>query len=96
MDLHELTLATFEPRVGDSFTIDAAPVLVELVLESANAAGERPGGREPFSLVFRGPLEPLLAQAIYRLEHADLGALEIFIVPIGQDADSTSYEAIFT
>jgi len=96
MHLDEWTLATFKPRVGDAFTIDAAPAPVELVLESATAVGERPDGRDPFSLVFRGPLAPLLGQAIHRLEHAELGALEIFIVPLGQDADSTSYEAIFT
>jgi hypothetical protein len=96
MDLDELTLAIFEPRVGDAFTIGAAAAGVELVLESATAVGERPGGRDPFSLVFRGPPRPLLAQAIYRLEHAELGALEIFVVPIGQDADATRYEAIFT
>ncbi|PZS36232.1 MAG: hypothetical protein DLM58_02225 [Pseudonocardiales bacterium] len=95
MDLGELTLATFEPLVGDQFTI-AAESPIELVLSTARSAGEWPGGRAPFTLTFRGPAHPLLPQAIYRLEHADLGLLEIFIVPSGQDADSTTYEAIFT
>ena len=66
------------------------------MLETALAAGEWPGGRQPFRLRFRGPRDPLLAQSIYRLMHAGLGALEIFIVPIGRDAESTTYEAIFT
>jgi hypothetical protein len=96
MDLADLTLATFEPLVGDVFTIAADPAPIELVLTTADARGEWPGGRQPFSLLFGGPHEPLLAQAIYRLEHAALGALEIFIVPIGRDAESTTYEAIFT
>jgi hypothetical protein len=96
MDLAELTLATFEPHVGDAFTVAADGVQLELVLSAAQSAGEWPGGREPFRLVFDGPREPLLPQSIYRLEHARLGALEIFVVPIGQGADATTYEAIFT
>jgi hypothetical protein len=96
VDLAELTLATFEPHIGDAFAIAATPAPIGLVLQTAKAAGSWPGGREPFSLLFRGPRDPLLAQAIYRLEHRTLGALEIFIVPVGRDAGSTTYEAIFT
>ncbi len=95
MDLDELTLASFQPHVGEGFAI-AAPAGVELVLASAEGIGEWPGGRQPFSLTFHGPREPLLAQATYRMQHATLGAVAIFIVPIGRDADGTSYEAIFT
>ena len=96
MDLDELTLDSFEPHVAEAFAIVAEPATIEVVLESATTLGARPGGRDPFTLVFRGPAEPLLAQATYTLEHADLGLLEIFIVPIARDADGTSYEAIFT
>ena len=96
MDLGALTLETFEPHVGDAFTIRAQPADVELVLESATTLGSRPGGRDPFTLVFRGPPEPALSQRIYRLEHAPLGELEIFVVPVGRDAAGMSYEAIFT
>ena len=73
MDLAALTLATFEPLVGDAFAvaIDAAGARsIEFVLASATSAGDWPGGRQPFSLVFRGPPEPLLPQAIYALQHA--------------------------
>ena len=96
MDVGELTLATVEPLVGEAFAVLVEPAAIELVLESATTLGARPGGRDPFTLVFRGPREPLLAQHTYALEHADLGVLEIFIVPIARDADGTSYEAIFT
>ena len=96
MGLEELTAATFEPHVGTTFTAEVAPAAVPLVLASVTTLAERPGGRDPFSLLFRGPAEPLLPQAIQRLEHAELGALEIFIVPLGRDAEQTRYEAIFT
>lgn len=58
--------------------------------------GGHPGpGREPFSLTFSGPLEPFLPQATYSFEHELLGALDIFIVPVGRDAESVQYEAVF-
>ena len=95
VDLGELTLATFEPLVGDRFDVEATPAPVAFTLVSATAAGEWPGGRTPFSLVFLGPGEPLLPQATYALRHAVLGVLEIFLVPIARDADGVRYEAIF-
>ena len=96
MDLAAVTLATFEPCVGDTFAIDLPTGAIDLELAEASSAGEWPGGRQPFRLHFRGPRDPLLPQSIYRLEHAGLGALEIFIVPVARDAESTTYEAIFT
>ena len=85
-----------QPRVGDAFTIAAEPASIELVLERADELGAWPGGRQPFGLTFRGPPDPQLPQAIYTLEHAELGALAIFIVPIGRDGDAITYEAVFT
>jgi len=48
-----------------------------------------------FSLFFHGPQTPFLQQAIYKLQHAELGALEIFLVPIARDKDGFEYEAVF-
>jgi hypothetical protein len=96
MRLDELTLATFEPVVGEPFALDAGTERLELVLESATAVARRSDGRDPFSLVFLGPEQPALAQAMYGLSHAGLGRLEIFIVPIARDADGMRYEAIFS
>ena len=99
MDLAALTLATFEPLVGDVFAVRIEPAVeepIEFVLESATSAGDWPGGRQPFSLIFRGPREPVLPQAIYALAARHLGALEIFVVPIARNAEGVSYQAIFT
>ncbi|MGH2901048.1 MAG: DUF6916 family protein [Solirubrobacteraceae bacterium] len=99
MDLGALTLADFEPLVGDAFAITppagGAPPPA-LTLASAATLGARPGGRDPFALTFHGPPEPVLAQAIVCLEHAALGVLEIFVVPLGRGDGHTIYEAIFT
>ena len=50
---------------------------------------------EPFSLILRGPRTPMLAQATYAVRHPRHGTIEVFLVPIGQDADSSRYEATF-
>ena len=96
MRLDELTAATFEPHVGSAFATDAEPAQIDLVLESVTPLGDRPGGREPFSLLFRGPPQPVLTQAIHRLEHPSLGVLEIFVVPMAPAGGASRYEAIFT
>jgi hypothetical protein len=91
--LETLTAADFAPLRGDRFRIaptDAPAFDAELV--EVTEGRREPGGRAPFSLVFRGGPTPPLPQRIHRVEHAELGALEIFLVPVGPDR----YEAVFT
>ena len=91
--LDSLSVADFAPLRGDRFRIapdDSPPFDVELV--EVNEIPRGPGGRAPFSLEFQGGPNPPLPQRIYRLEHHDLGAIEIFLVPIASDR----YEAVFT
>jgi hypothetical protein len=67
---------------------------VELIEVSEGAGAGL--SRSPFSLVFRGGPSPPLPQRIYRVEHEALGALDIFLVPIGPDEVGQRYEAVFT
>jgi hypothetical protein len=93
----ELTLDTFTPAVGETFTVggDTGPK-VELLLVEATPKDAGPHApRPPFSLLFQGPAEPFLPQATYRFEHGSLGAMEVFIVPLGRDEHGTTYEAFF-
>lgn len=95
--LDRLTREDFLPRLGETFRVAEAGV--DLVL--AEAAGLSVGGaaagprKAPFSLLFRGPKQPVLSQRIWALDNVALGRLEIFLVPIGPDADGVQYEAIF-
>ena len=60
------------------------------------ASGAEDGGRQPFSLLFvAGPDAPTLSQRLYRLDHASLGALDLFLVPIGPKNGVMQYEAVF-
>ena len=91
--LDSLSVADFAPLRGDRFRIapdDSPPFDVELV--EVTEIPREPGGRAPFSLEFRGGPSPPSPQAIYRVEHETLGAIEIFLVPIASDR----YEAVFT
>lgn len=91
------TLDTFTPVVGDSFTVGSeGGATVELVLVEATPQDIGPGAPRPaFSLLFHGPPDPLLPQATYRFEHASLGEMGIFIVPLGRDEHGSTYEAFF-
>ena len=96
-DLAALTHEHFEACRQQPFVIeldgrDGLPV--ELV-EIYRPGGPPPRGRQPFSLVFRGPRHPVLPQHIYTLTNETLGRLEIFLVPIGPDGAGLRYEAVF-
>lgn len=96
--LEELKVQEFIERVGEGFRVanEGAAVVLILVeatdLSTRDASGLR---RRPFSLIFRGPSAPVLPQRTWPLEHATLGRLEIFLVPIGPDPSGMRYEAIF-
>jgi hypothetical protein len=95
-----LTFDLFEHRVGERFVVSAEPpVPMELgqATESTEAGGSGPDGRSrlQFSLVFHGPAEPVLPQAIYGVDHEELGHLDLFLVPIGAAAGAMRYEAAF-
>src|SRR3954451_4954265 len=85
--LDRLTDADFAPHQGQLFRVVAAeegpPFEVQLI-EVAESDAPGPAHHQ-FSLVFRGGPDAPLPQRIYRVEHDDLGALEIFLVPIGPD-----------
>jgi hypothetical protein len=100
--LDTFDVVTFAGLVGHTFRIaDAGPAPVATELVDMTAGPERPvapGGavrRRPFSLVFRGPPGAALPQRTYRVEHDALGTFDLFLVPIGPDAEGMRYEAVF-
>jgi hypothetical protein len=51
--------------------------------------------RQPFALTFRGSPQLRLRQGRYKLSHAQLGEMEIFLVQIAADQTSSRFEAVF-
>ena len=89
----------FAARLDDQFEIQLEAESIPVGLVSVSSLGVSIGTgcrEEPFSLIFRGPLSPVAEQRSYVVTNETLGQMEIFLVPIGPDAQGMRYEAIFT
>jgi hypothetical protein len=91
----QISRATFAQQVKTKFrTQVASQPAFELELTEVKECAASPQ-IEQFSLFFLGPPEAPTAQGLYQLTHAQLGTLEIFLVPIGKDQVGVQYEAVF-
>jgi hypothetical protein len=97
--LDQLTVESFEPHVGTSFWAEfPSGGKVELRLVRAARVMESEAARlprHPFSLFFIGPKSYKLEQATYHLAHPTMEPMDIFLVPVGEDAQTYQYEAVF-
>jgi hypothetical protein len=91
-----LSKDVFARNLNATFQIldKTSPVVVETRLVDVHE-GHSSETHEQFSLLFRGPAEPQLAQCTYEIRHNTIGTFELFLVPIAADANHTSYEAVF-
>lgn len=98
MKLDEIQRETFAPHVKQTFKVSVEDVAFDAELIDVSPLGETigPKGRRAFSLVFRGPLDAFIEQRICKVEHGELGTMELFLVPIGPDDEGMKYEAVFT
>jgi hypothetical protein len=90
--------AMFARNIGQRFAVHLAGGST-VDLELATVDGDPPataGQPSAFSVLFHGPASEPLAQGTYELAHPAEGAFLLFIVPIGSEADSITYEAVFT
>jgi hypothetical protein len=91
-----ITKAALDECVGDIFQAELGgqTLTFELILvrriESANTQGDR-----PFAAEFRGPLEPVYSQSIYKLENQKLGTRDFFLVPVERGDKGVIYESVF-
>lgn len=68
---------------------------IELTVQSVKPLPAHRFRAAPFSLILSGPRTPALPQATYSMQHPQLGAIDLFLVPVGQDAKSIQYEVTF-
>ena|SRR5687767_6791618 len=94
-----LTEEAFSKHVNTPFRLNLGPEApVELELVQVKGYMKNPGdqdGMERFSVFFKGPGKPFLAQRTYSLSHDGMGDLDLFLVPIGPDGEGFRYEAVF-
>lgn len=96
LNLKEFTISDFKSRTGELFSLPAEDGELMLRLDEVQSRGvaERQGGA--FSLLFSGPREPLLQQAIHRLRDCQSNTMDMFLVPVNQTEDASFYEAVFS
>jgi hypothetical protein len=98
-----LRAGTFSTQLNTPFRIQLSPVTaMEVELVEVTEKGVLDGQQrltaarqERFSLVFRGPPEERLQQGMYQMQHDQLGAFDLFLVPVGRDHYGVYYEAVF-
>ena len=78
---------TFRVQIDETNTMDLVLADVSELKSSAR--------QEQFAIVFHGPLEVFLGQGLRQFEHDEMGQFNLFLVPIGKDDNSYSYEAVF-
>jgi len=96
-DINAAKVTDFEPLRNEKLKLQAGEQDLELELIEAVNIGKAHGDRrQPFSVLFRceGQQEPL-PQGTYPIEHAKLGRVELFLVPLGPDKEGMQYEAVF-
>jgi hypothetical protein len=97
MDRHDMSV--FAARRGETFLLglgDQATQPLELVeVRDLGRRATAGGELSNYGLTFLARTRAALPQAVYRLEHPALGAMDVFLVPIARVADGIRYEAIF-
>ena len=91
-----LTRTAFEPHLNTTFQMKlegGSTIDLELV-EANDKTPERFDG-EQFSLIFKGPADIFVPQQTCPMEHAAMGELYLFLVPVDQQEDGYYYEAFF-
>ena len=96
--LETLTKEFWAKYQEENFKVDTGSAdYLTMRLVTVSGFGRRIGSqREAFSLLFCGPLQPVLPQSIYRVSHPSINEQDIFLVPIGPQAEGMGYEAVFT
>jgi len=93
--IDEFHSSTFREHLHTRFkiTTDGVPKMELELAEVDDPAA--PPHVEVFTLIFRGPRAPVLPQKIHRVEHATLGAFDLFLTAVAADPQGTTYEAVF-
>ena len=94
--LDKLEKKDFEPLLDETLEIDSGEATHEArIVDLRNLGREPEKGRHSFSVLLRVPKDALYDQQIFTVKSKSLGALDLFLVPVGPDEEGMLYEAIF-
>ena len=99
--LTDLNYERFAAVNGTTFQVsngtgDSVPLKLVEVSQARQRPGQSTRAMESFSLLFAGPKTRFLQQQLYDFAHETMGRFPLFIVPVGQDATTFHYEAVFS
>ncbi len=98
--LSQLTLEMFGAVAGSSFefTLQQGTTQAGILKEVQRLGGSTlgPSVRAPFSLLFEVQSDTPLSQRTYPLRHHELGDLAMFLVPLRNEGNRWTLEAVFT
>ena len=93
--MDNLDHATFTENLNGDFSVQIDDsTTVKLLLTEVSELREA-NRNDFFSVIFRGPREPMLPQGLYGLENERMGSFEIFLVPVAETEAGYDYEAVF-
>ena len=86
----------FSGHLNALFRVEVAETSLELELvevEVGNAID--PSLREPFTLIFQGPKDSILAEGIHTVSNDSAGSFDLYTIPIVSLGDQQLYQVIF-
>ncbi|MEA2840974.1 MAG: hypothetical protein QOF41_2304 [Methylobacteriaceae bacterium] len=95
-DIGTITADEFEARREGTFQLQLRDGELPLKLHAVQRLGQSQRAGGAFSLIFVASPGRFLPQATYTLVHAEMGTLQLFLVPIGPTEAGNGYEAVFT
>lgn len=87
----------FADFLNETFTVERVEPTLELELIEVDVRGAQGSGgsREPFTLIFAGPIERVLIEGLHGLRHEKAGRFDLYIMPIVSSGPRQSYQVIF-
>jgi len=100
LSLEDFTYEKAREYIGDPFQISFDDgVTLDLKLEDVVRLRDKHVDprfkRDPFAMMFRGPVDRYAHQGTLPIRHERLGKMMIFIVPVAAEPAGVLYEAIF-
>ena len=97
LDLTKVRREQFAACLDQDFEVVFSDGTLPVKLVDAKQWGpdQPPNIRQPFTLTFRVDRNLRLPQGTYKMRHANLGEMEIFLVQIAADQNSSTLEAVF-
>jgi hypothetical protein len=91
----EYTKKMFDEQIKTKFRVKGNPASA-VELELIETTDKSRTGMRAFTLILKGPREPVLEDNSYEMKHPELGTLWLFISPYKQTKDAAYYDVQFT